>query len=125
MRFSIVAIGQRMPTWVVSGWSEYARRFPRGFALDLREISAIKRPRNADIESIRRRECEALLDAVPETSLVIALDENGQQWSTPELSGQMEEWMKNGRDVSFLIGGADGLSAPASNRLRSAGRWAV
>jgi len=100
-----------MPSWVVTAWNEYARRFPRGFALDLREISAIKRSPNADIESIRRRECEALLTAVPQSSAIIALDERGKQWSTQDLSGKMMDWMQSGRDVAFLIGGADGLTA--------------
>jgi 23S rRNA (pseudouridine1915-N3)-methyltransferase len=116
MRFSIVAIGQRMPSWVVSGWTEYARRFPPGLGLDLNELPAIRRSRNADIDSIRRRESEALLAATPKSSLLIALDENGKQWSTAELSGQMSQWMQRGRDVSFLIGGPDGLSAQCLQR---------
>jgi 23S rRNA (pseudouridine1915-N3)-methyltransferase len=123
MRLSIVAIGQRMPSWVSDGWSEYARRFPRSFSLELKEIAAIKRPRNADIESIRRRESEELLQAVPAASLMIALDENGQQWSTPELSSRMMVWMQGGRDVTFLIGGPDGLSAQCLQL--AADRWSL
>jgi 23S rRNA (pseudouridine1915-N3)-methyltransferase len=123
MRLRILAIGQRMPPWVVSGWSEYARRFPRGFALDLKELPAVKRHRNADIESIRHREAEALLDAAPQSSLIIALDENGEQWSTRELSGQMEAWMQDGRDIAFLIGGPDGLSQGCLEQVGR--RWSL
>lgn len=123
MRFSVVAIGQRMPSWVASGWAEYARRFPPGLALDLNELPAIRRYRNADIDTIRRRESEALLAATPKSNLMIVLDENGKQWSTAELSVQMSQWMQLGRDVSFLIGGPDGLSTQC---LQQAGNcWSL
>ena len=123
MRLNIVAVGQRMPSWVVDGWSEYARRFPRGFSLELREIPAIKRSRNIDIDSVRQREGESLLGAVPDRNLLIALDERGKQWSTLELSQKMAGWMQDGQDISFLIGGPDGLSTNCHNRAQ--GLWAL
>jgi 23S rRNA (pseudouridine1915-N3)-methyltransferase len=123
MRFNIVAVGQRMPSWVVEGWSEYARRFPRGFSLELREIPAIKRSRNIDIDSVRQRESESLLAAVPDSNVVFALDERGKQWSTVELSQKMSGWMQDGQDISFLIGGPDGLSSSCHDRAQ--GLWAL
>lgn len=110
MQFIVAAIGQRMPAWVQDGWSEYARRLPRPFTLELREIPLLKRSRNADIEGLRNRESDALLDSVPSGFRVIALDERGRQWSTVELAQQMENWMREERGVCFLIGGPDGLS---------------
>ena len=110
MQFVVSAVGQRMPAWVQAAWSEYARRFPRGFSLDLREIPLAKRSRNADIESLRTREGEALLASVPSGFRVIALDERGKQWSTEELAGQLECWMREEHGVCFLIGGPDGMS---------------
>jgi 23S rRNA (pseudouridine1915-N3)-methyltransferase len=110
VRLSVLAIGQRMPSWVESGWNEYSRRFPRGYSLELRELPAIKRGRNADIEAIRQKEGEALLTAVPASSCLVALDEHGKQWTTLELSSRLRSWMQEGRDVSFIVGGPDGLS---------------
>ena len=111
MRLTVVAIGQKMPAWVVSGWQEYARRFPRGFSLELREVPAEKRGRNADLEAIRQRESQALLAAVPAGDRIVSLDENGRQWSTRELSGKLHDWMQLGGQVSFLVGGPEGLDA--------------
>lgn len=119
MRLNIVAIGQRMPSWITSGWAEYAKRFPRGFSMNLREVPAIKRNRNADIDSIRQREGEALLAAVPPSSYLVALDEQGSQWSTSELATQMTEWMKTSRDVTFLVGGPEGLSAACRDQAET------
>jgi len=123
MRLCVVAIGQRMPSWVVSGWNEYARRFPRGFSLRLQEVPAIRRGPNADIEAIRRRESEALLAAAAPSSLLVALDEKGRQWTTLELSVEMRSWMRGGRDLSFLVGGPDGLSEDCLQKAEH--RWSL
>jgi 23S rRNA (pseudouridine1915-N3)-methyltransferase len=119
MQFAVSAVGQRMPAWVQAAWSEYARRFPRGFSLDLREIPLAKRPRNADIEALRAREGEALLASVPSGFRVIALDERGKQWSTEELAGQLERWMHEEHGVCFFIGGPDGLSQQCRQRAQN------
>lgn len=123
MRLTVVAIGQRMPSWITQGWAEYARRFPRGLSLELKEIPAIRRSGNADIESIRHREGELLLQALPDKGHVIALDENGRQWSTVELSRQLQNWMQDGQDVTFLVGGPDGLSSACLAKADS--RWSL
>jgi 23S rRNA (pseudouridine1915-N3)-methyltransferase len=99
-----------MPSWVQQAWSEYARRFPRTYSLELREIPLPKRSRNADIESLREREGRALLSSVPPGFRIIALDERGKQWTTKEVAEQMENWMREERGVCFLVGGPDGLA---------------
>lgn len=110
MEFVVAAVGTRMPAWVEQAWSEYARRFPRGYALQLREIPLARRGRNADIAGLQQAEAEALLAAVPSGYRIVALDERGKQWSTMELAGQMENWMQDERGVCFLVGGPDGLA---------------
>ncbi len=110
MQLIVAAIGHRMPQWVQLAWSEYAKRLPRPYSLELREIPLLKRSRNADIENLKTRESDALISSVPEGFRIIALDEAGKQWSTMELAAQMENWMREERGVCFLIGGPDGLS---------------
>ncbi len=47
----------------------------------------------------------------PET-LVIALDETGEMWSSSVLAQKLGQWRDAGtREVRFLIGAADGLTA--------------
>mgnify|MGYP001828558787 FL=1 len=99
-----------MPGWVQEAWAEYARRFPRPFSLELREIALQKRAKNADIERLRESEGQSLLSSVPTGFRIIALDERGKQSSTIELARQMECWMREEKGVCFLVGGPDGLS---------------
>lgn len=123
MKFTVAAVGQRMPGWVQQAWSEYARRFPRGLSLELKEVPMAKRSRNSDLDKLRSAEGEALLTAVPTADRIIALDEQGRQWSTVELAARMEEWMREERGVSFLVGGPDGL--PDACRDRAQDVWAL
>jgi 23S rRNA (pseudouridine1915-N3)-methyltransferase len=58
-------------------------------------------------------EGEALLRAVPDDALLVALDERGRLLSSPDLADRLAGWRDAGRpEVAFAIGGADGL-APA------------
>jgi 23S rRNA (pseudouridine1915-N3)-methyltransferase len=120
---TVAAVGQRMPAWVQTAWNEYAKRFPRGMSLELKEIALAKRTRNADINSLRLAEGDALLASVPAGHRLIALDERGKQWSTMELAQQMENWMREERGVCFLVGGPDGLADNCRERARDV--WAL
>lgn len=123
MNLTVAAIGTRMPAWVQEAWQEYARRFPRGMSLQLKEIPLARRSRNADIAALRQAEGDALLAAVPQGYRVIALDERGKQWSTLELAGQMENWMREEKGVCFLVGGPDGL--PQQCRDQAQNTWSL
>ncbi len=101
-----------MPKWVEEGFKEYKRRFPHDMPLELVEIPAGKRGKNADIARILQKEGEAMLAAVPKGNRIVTLDIPGKRWDTEQLAGQLEAWKLDARDVSILIGGPEGL-APA------------
>jgi 23S rRNA pseudoU1915 N3-methylase RlmH len=67
-----------------------------------------------------RAEGERLLAAVPGGSRPVALDERGQEWSTAELAEQLTGWLRDGRDLSLLVGGPDGLGRSVSRPRRPA-----
>ena len=119
MDLTVAAVGTRMPAWVQQGWTEYARRFPRGIALRIKEVALAKRGNNADVAALQKAEADALLAAVPRGHLVVALDERGRQWSTEELAAQLENWMREEHGVSFLVGGPDGLHPSCRDSARS------
>ncbi len=57
-----------------------------------------------------------LLGAVAEESRLVALSEQGDQWTSGELADWTARWERDGRDVTFALGGADGLPAAALER---------
>lgn len=99
-----------MPSWVEQGYQEFARRFPADMPLQLTEIPAGKRGKNADIKRILRKEGELTLSAIPKGNRIVSLEVTGHNWDTPKLAKQMHAWKMDGRDVSLLIGGPEGLA---------------
>jgi 23S rRNA (pseudouridine1915-N3)-methyltransferase len=121
MRIRLVAVGTRMPAWVEEGFREYAKRMPRECTLELREIPSGKRGANADIPRLMQEEGERMLAALAPREHVVALDLGGQEWSTAELSGKLEQWLGLGSDTALLVGGPDGLAPSCLERARQ--RW--
>lgn len=58
--------------------------------------------------ALKEREAELLLDAVPERSLIIILDERGKILSSQDFAAKLAGWLEERGTVSFLIGGAGG-----------------
>ncbi|MBU3023033.1 23S rRNA (pseudouridine(1915)-N(3))-methyltransferase RlmH [Aestuariibacter sp. A3R04] len=112
MKIQIVAVGTKMPDWVNRGVEEFLRRFPTDLPVYFTEIAAGKRGKNADIPRVLQREGEATLAAIPKGNRVVTLEVKGKPWDTPQLAKKLDAWKMDGRDVSLLIGGPEGL-APA------------
>lgn len=113
MKLSVLAVGHRMPDWVTAGFTEYAKRMPREMPLQLKEIKPAQRSSaSGDVARWLQTEAERINGAVPAGALRVTLDETGRSFPTRKLAEHMERWRGEGRDVAFIIGGADGL-APA------------
>ena len=65
MNIHLISIGNRMPRWVVEGYSEYARRLPAECSLQLVEIPPGRRSKGANIPRILEEEGERMLKAIP------------------------------------------------------------
>jgi len=112
MRLIVCAVGHRMPAWIAAGFAEFAGRMPREAAIQLIEVRPESRPAKpspAIITKIMAAEGKRMLACLPEDCLTVALDERGRSATTAQLAQMMQDWMRAGRDVAFLIGGADGL----------------
>jgi 23S rRNA (pseudouridine1915-N3)-methyltransferase len=112
-----------MPEWVSQGFNEYARRMPPELPIELVEIPMAHRGKNPDIPRLMQKEADSILSAVGPRDLVIALEVGGRNWSTEKLSNQLEGWQQDGRDVSFLVGGPDGLANAC--RARADRMWSL
>lgn len=110
MHIRIVAIGNKMPSWVTDGYEEYAKRFPPSCQIKLIEIPPEKRSKQADIDKITFLEGQKLLSQMKPGNRIIALDVKGQSWSTELLAQQLKKWQQDGRHIDLLIGGPDGLA---------------
>ncbi|TCK17541.1 23S rRNA (pseudouridine1915-N3)-methyltransferase [Thiogranum longum] len=123
MQIHLIAVGTRMPGWVNDGYAEYARRLPRECSLKLNEIPLAKRSKSQPLSRAIEDEGRRMQAVIGKNHQVIALDVKGHGWSTDQLAGALRDWMRDGRDVSLLVGGPDGL---ADDCLQAASqRWSL
>lgn len=123
MRIQLVAVGTRLPQWQQQGFQEYARRLPKECAMQLTEIPAAARAKSKPTKQAIQKESERMLAAVDKSDYVVALDQPGTQYSSENLSALLAAWLAQGRHLSMLIGGADGLSDAC--RSRADLRWSL
>ena len=109
MKLLILAVGNKMPSWITEGFNEYTKRMPREAKIELLEIKPEPRTTGKTVQQIMEAEAQRIRAALPQDALRIVLDERGNHWSTKQLALQMQGWLGGGRDVAFVIGGADGL----------------
>jgi 23S rRNA (pseudouridine1915-N3)-methyltransferase len=111
MQLIVAAVGHKMPAWIEAGFQEYAKRMPPECRLVLKEIKPVERSSSRTAETVMAQERQRIEAALPKGGHVIALDEHGQDLTTLKLSQQLTLWQQLGGDVTFVIGGADGLDA--------------
>ncbi|HVZ08782.1 23S rRNA (pseudouridine(1915)-N(3))-methyltransferase RlmH [Rhodopila sp.] len=106
----LIAIGRLRDGPEAALFSRYTERLrPRLILTELPEA------RGAPAE-VKRREGEALLDALPRGAFVIALDLDGKALDSEALAARLEQWLASGQTPCFLIGGAEGLDAAVLRR---------
>jgi 23S rRNA (pseudouridine1915-N3)-methyltransferase len=111
MQLVIAAVGHKMPPWIETGFTEYAKRMPPDCRLVLREIKPVDRSGSRSAETVMAMEKSRIDAAIPKGSRVVALDEHGRDLTTMQLAKNLTQWQQGGTDVTFVIGGADGLDA--------------
>ncbi|MGH8124442.1 MAG: 23S rRNA (pseudouridine(1915)-N(3))-methyltransferase RlmH [Rhodanobacteraceae bacterium] len=123
MRGRLIAVGERMPSWVASGFAEYVKRLSHDLPLELVETKPGLRGKGRDGARAMADEGAALLAALPRNAHVIALDGRGSAWSSEQLAAQLSNWRMAGRDLAFLIGGPDGHARDVLQRADQ--RWSL
>lgn len=115
MKLFILAVGNKMPEWITSGFNEYSKRMPREATIALIEIKPEPRTTGKSVAQIMEAEAQRIENALPKDVTRIVLDERGTHLTTKQMAQKMHDWLGGGRDVAFIIGGADGLHESVRN----------
>ena len=108
MKLRIISVGHKMPAWVDAACSDFIKRMPREISVEMIDIKPEKRAAGNNTENIQQIESKRIIEAAGKDYLV-ACDERGVEISTLQLADKLKHWQSLGRDVSIVIGGADGL----------------
>jgi 23S rRNA (pseudouridine1915-N3)-methyltransferase len=106
-----------MPEWVATAYEEYTRRLKSSLRVELEEL-----PQGKDKARAKADEEKRLLERAGDDYLV-ALDEHGKSLTTRDLARWLSQRQQDGRNLSFLIGGPDGLGPEILKKAHL--RWSL
>lgn len=102
-----------MPEWVSAAYEDYTRRLRSAMRIDLEEIP---------VGRAKADEEKRLIERIGDDYLV-ALDERGKSLTTLQLAKWLGERQQDGRNLTFAIGGPDGLGPTIL--MKAALRWSL
>jgi len=123
MRIRLISVGTRMPGWVNQGVEEYARRIQNELGFSIVEVPLAKRSKAQAVSLAMAKEGSAMLGKIERDEFVVALDVKGRSLDTAALAGRLQYFREEGRNVSLLIGGPDGLDAGCLQRADE--KWSL
>jgi 23S rRNA (pseudouridine1915-N3)-methyltransferase len=104
MKFHIVTVGAPKLNYAKMGWNEYFDRLKHYHQLRVTHIPD------------KKNDAASILEAAG-NSYKIGLVIEGNQLSSPELSEFLDKRALEGREISFIIGGPDGLTQEVIDQM--------
>jgi len=123
LKITLIALGNKMPTWVDQAVQEFTKRLQDGVAVTIYEIPLLRRGKSTDLARIMEKEMALVSAAIPNGAYLIALDVTGESFSSEQLAGKLARLQQINSHLCFLIGGPEGLSLPLV--ARSNERWSL
>ncbi len=123
MHIRLIAVGDRQPSWVDDAFDGYAQRLPRQWKFRLDAVATARRSKNTDPATAIEAEGQKVLRLVKAAEYVVVLDECGTEVSSVGLGEKLSSWQTSGKDLSFVIGGPDGVSNAVKTRADF--RWTL
>lgn len=111
MKIRIIAVGKLKNSPLLDLCEEYIKRM--GWKVTVREIDAGKGSTSA-------QEAPLILKQLGPNDFLVALDERGETLSSPAFAKKIATWGQQapGNEITFLIGGADGLTDEIRKKSR-------
>lgn len=114
MKITIISVGKIKEKFFTEAMKEYTKRLTKFCKLNEEFIPDERADENyseAEIEQVKIKEGQKILNKIPKNSYIIVLDINGVMLSSEELSKKINTLGIEGTsDITFIIGGSNGLS---------------
>ncbi|OEF99656.1 23S rRNA (pseudouridine(1915)-N(3))-methyltransferase RlmH [Vulcanibacillus modesticaldus] len=120
MRITVISVGKIKEKYIVQGIAEYKKRLSPYAKLQIIEVADEKAPENlseAEMQQIKQKEGERILQHIDQNQYVIALAIEGEMWSSEKLAKELDKLTTYGNsNIVFVIGGSLGLSKKVYDR---------
>lgn len=121
MNIKIVAVGKIKEKFYKDALAEYLKRMGAYNSIEVIEVDDEMAPENLsckELEEVKDKEADRILSKIKDDAFVVSLEILGKEMTSENFAGFIEDEMLDGfgRDLVFVIGGSNGLSARVSQR---------
>lgn len=110
MNIKVIAVGKIKEQYLKDAIKEYEKRLSPFCTFSIVEVQAEQIMDESLCERYKELEAERILQAIKPNSFIITLEIKGKKLSSETFAEKLKEIANNGiNDVSFIIGGANGL----------------
>lgn len=110
MKIYFWSVGKNHETYVKEGIELFTKRISHYYPVEWKIFPSAKNAGTISEDQIKKAEAAQLLNAINTDDVLVALDENGTQWSSIEFAGFiLRQTNISTKNIIFLIGGAYGL----------------
>ncbi len=110
MKLYFWSVGKAHDSYVNEGINTFTKRISHYYPVEWKIFAPAKNTASLSKELAKAAESSHLLNALQDEDILVALDENGKQWSSPELAAFIQQKAnESSKNIIFLIGGAYGL----------------
>lgn len=115
MKLKIISVNNKVPKWVEEGFCDYAKRVSSEIKVETIEIKPETKTKNNSVLTTINKEGEKIIAKIKKDEYVVILDLNKKQINTEQLVVKFSEWQIKNKKITFVIGGANGLSEKCKN----------
>jgi len=121
MQLRLLSVGKAKSAPLTECVRDYLARLQRHGSVEWVTVPSedvAPRASPAAIEVALAKEAERLVARLPAQGMVVALDRDGQAWSSLEWARALADWQGQERQVVFVVGSAFGLHPKVLQRAR-------
>ncbi len=124
MRIYFWSVGKTHDIYVKEGIELFTKRIGYYYPVDWKIFPVAKNAASSSEEDIKKAEASAVLGALQNDDVLVALDEHGKQWTSPELAGFIQQKaIESTKNIIFLIGGSYGIHESVLKRANV--KWSL
>jgi len=114
MDINIISVGKMKEIYLIEGQKDYSNRLKHYCNLNLIEVESERtthKVNDSQIELIKKREGERIIEKLPKGGYIISLDRQGKPISSEGLAKSIKNLRLRGENtLAFIVGGSYGLA---------------
>lgn len=117
LKIILVQVGKTSESYIRESVQLYEKRLKNYIVFETVTIPELKGTSAMTREQQKNAEGKLILDACPESSYFVLLDERGEEFTSPEFAGFVQKQILKGlKNLVFVIGGPYGFSDAVYNK---------